>query len=324
MNYILPVQCGAVDMAKEYNFITKTQIENKENKENKKNLQDKNKSNLNSYLAGLFEGDGHIQISRGKKSIRKFVVGITFNIKDLPLCEHLKNLICHGARIRIKQENNACDLLIGNHKNLIRFVELVNGYLRTPKIYKFNQLIDYLNCKYNLHFYKYEIDSSDFASNNWLAGFIDADGGFYVRYSNPMRYLTKDKPKNKFRIACSLTIEQRIIDPASGLSYEDLFIKLSKFFKCKLVISTHNTNKNYFKINAYNQTSLKIILNYFDNFSLYSSKYLDYKDWSEVAKALLDKTAYLPITKLEILSHKNNMNTNRTYFNWYHLKSLIK
>jgi len=54
-------------------------------------------NNLNSYLAGLFEGDGHIIISRGNNQskigitkIRKITIGITFNIKDLPLCEHLK------------------------------------------------------------------------------------------------------------------------------------------------------------------------------------------------------------------------------------------
>src|ERR1700731_651076 len=54
-------------------------------------------SNLNSYLAGIFEGDGHIVISKGNHynnekiaKIRKITIGITFNIKDLPLCEHLK------------------------------------------------------------------------------------------------------------------------------------------------------------------------------------------------------------------------------------------
>lgn len=46
---------------------------------------------INTYLAGLFESLGHIQISKGKASIKSFIVGITFNLKDLPICENLKN-----------------------------------------------------------------------------------------------------------------------------------------------------------------------------------------------------------------------------------------
>ena len=53
-------------------------------------LKNKEINIFNSYLAGLFEGDGYISISRGKKSIRKVTIGITFNIKDLPLCKYLK------------------------------------------------------------------------------------------------------------------------------------------------------------------------------------------------------------------------------------------
>jgi hypothetical protein len=59
--------------------------------------------NFNSYLAGLFEGDGHVTISRGNNQsknkiprIRKVIIGLTFNIKDLPLCEHLKFKLQEG------------------------------------------------------------------------------------------------------------------------------------------------------------------------------------------------------------------------------------
>jgi len=56
-----------------------------------------NKSdNFNSYLAGLFEGDGYITMSKNKDIIKKIVIGITFNIKDLPLCEHLKLILGYG------------------------------------------------------------------------------------------------------------------------------------------------------------------------------------------------------------------------------------
>src|SRR5947207_1611651 len=187
---------GAPDMARKFslyfiNLKTNIFINTKHTLNSNEN---KDSTVLSAYLAGLFEGDGHIQISRGENRIRRIVIGITFNLKDLPLCEHLKLLLKCGW-IRIKYKENACVLLLHTDKNIIKFIKLINGYLRSPKIFKFNQVIHYLNEKYNLNLPQYNIDQSDIASNNWLAGFIDADGGFYIRYSE----------KTKLRIACSLS-----------------------------------------------------------------------------------------------------------------------
>lgn len=273
--------------------------------------------NFNSYLAGLFEGDGHISILRGNNinkkkfsKIRKIVLGITFNIKDLPFCEYIMNKIGYGW-IRIKSKENACVLLIQTDEGLTTFVKIINGYLRSPKIYKFNLLIDYLNSKYFLNIIKNKEDLSNLNSNNWLAGFIDADGGFYIRYTE-----AKD---SKFRIACVLTIEQRIIEPVSNLSYEPLFLEISKYFKVKLEYSKHNKNKSYLMIRMSNSNSLKIVIDYFNKYKLYSSKYLDYLNWAEVARLLLDKKAYKLESRKYIYDLKNKMNNKRTYFNWNHI-----
>jgi len=82
------------------NFINRNLILNSNYYSNKtlnKNDVLKLNDNFNSYLAGLFEGDGHITILRDNNrskskifKIRKIVIGITFHIKDLPLCERLK------------------------------------------------------------------------------------------------------------------------------------------------------------------------------------------------------------------------------------------
>jgi len=270
----------------------------------------KEQSNFNSYLAGLFEGDGHILISRGENGIKKITIGITFNIKDLPLCEQIKNILGIGW-IRIKAKDNACVLNFHTDEGLIKFIALTNGYLRTPKIYKFHIAIQHLNEKYFLNIQKYELDGSYLGNNNWLAGFIDADGGFYIRYTEGL----------KFRIACSLTIEQRIIDPVSGLSYQDILNKISEFLGCKLKISRHNNNKEYFLIRASNRKSLIAIINYFSHFNLYTSKYLDYSNWAETAKLLLNNEAYSLENRKRIYSLKHNMNNKRTIFNWDHLNN---
>jgi len=48
------------------------------------------------YLAGLFEGDGHISISKPDAKVKNLSLSITFNLKDLPLAERLKTVSGHG------------------------------------------------------------------------------------------------------------------------------------------------------------------------------------------------------------------------------------
>lgn len=51
---------------------------------------------LGSYLAGLFEGDGHISISKPGSKVQNLSLSITFHLKELPLAERLKDTIGFG------------------------------------------------------------------------------------------------------------------------------------------------------------------------------------------------------------------------------------
>jgi len=112
-NFFVPLLIGAcpnlnlfssytiINMNK-FNSILK-QRNNINNKLNQKkyvssysNSNKKQSLSLNAYLAGLFEGDGYIVISNKNKINQNVVIGITFNLKDLPLCKHLKNIIGDG------------------------------------------------------------------------------------------------------------------------------------------------------------------------------------------------------------------------------------
>lgn len=129
----------------------------------RKTLSDKA---FGSYLAGLFEGDGHVLIPNpSSKTTGRYTICITFHIKDLPLCEHIKMRINHGW-IRMKIKENACVLAFQTDQGLMYFVRFLNGYLRTPKLYKFNLVIDYLNNKYDLKYIKHKPDHSDIGANN--------------------------------------------------------------------------------------------------------------------------------------------------------------
>jgi hypothetical protein len=61
---------------------------------------------------------------------------------------------------------------------------------------------------------------------------------------------------------------------------------------------------------------------YFNKFPLYSSKYLDYKDWEKVALLILQRHHYFSYNIIKIDAIKNNMNLKRIYFNWDHLVNI--
>jgi group I intron endonuclease len=54
------------------------------------------KHHFGSYLAGLLEGEGHIYINKNGSKVKNYSLSITFNLKDLPLAEYLKDVIGFG------------------------------------------------------------------------------------------------------------------------------------------------------------------------------------------------------------------------------------
>ena len=289
---------------------------------NPKKENPKKEMELGSYLTGLFEGDGHISISKPDAKVKNLSLSITFNLKDLPLAKRLKEVLGHGW-IRIKEKENACVLTFHTIDGLIYIVSLMNSYLRTPKLIKFNELIDILNKKRDLNIKKFPIQTQDLNKDAWLAGFVEADGSFGIVYIDK-EVDESGKTTKKRRVSCRLRIEQRMIDPYTNESYEPILKSIANFLGVNLVIVTRNTGKQYFNVSAKSRKSLNIIKDYFNTYPLFSSKYLDYKDFEEVVNFILQQTHYEDENSTRIKELKNGMNNNRTRFHWDHLGWLGK
>ena len=198
-NFFVPLLIGAVDMAKYWG------INKKYKSTNRRNIYTENTIRFASYLTSLFEGDGHIWIPSDnliKKHNPRF--NITFNLKDLPLAEMLLKEISTRSKIntgfiRKKVENNACVLTISNIDSLKYIVNLMSPYLRTPKINQVNKLIDWINKKQNRNDKYLILCKNSLEADYWLAGFINADGIFHIKY-------TTLYSKLKERIAMSFTL----------------------------------------------------------------------------------------------------------------------
>ena len=54
--------------------------------------------------------------------------------------------------------------------------KVINGKMRTPKVYRLERLIDWLNKNHNAGIKKNPVLRGNMRKDNWLSGFIDADG----------------------------------------------------------------------------------------------------------------------------------------------------
>jgi hypothetical protein len=308
-NYLLPVQIGAPDMANKQEVLEFSAI---------KNISNNNKDNkFKEYLAGLFEGDGHIWIqneNEKKKHNPRFC--ITYSLKNEPLAKKLLELIGSGF-IRYKKQDNACVLTVSPVIGLKKLVHLINGELRTPKIHQLHKLIDWLNKNHNTNLTKLPLKDSSLSEDGWLSGFIDSDGSFSVQHTK----LENNAKKRK--ISCRLRIEQRMLDPITNDNYLKVLTDISNFLNCSLLTRKQkSTGNEYYTLTASSKLSLEIIVNYLDKYPLFSSKYLDYNDWKKIVLLIFENKHYTEegINKTNIV--KNSMNRQRIKYSWYHLNIL--
>jgi len=282
------------------------------NYSNSKNINNYNNDNFSYYLTGLIEGDGSIVVPKIERSPKGKLnypsVQIVFDLRDFPLILVIQQRLGHGS-IHRKKGVNAYVLSINNKEGILLIISLINGYMKTPKIYSLNKLIDWINKKEGLNIEKKRINTEKISSTAWLSGFIDADGHFSVRTSVIGKY-----PK----IECRFELIQRQIDHNKYNNYS--YLKEIADFLETDVKSIRVTKPNpEYRIRTTNLKANHLLINNLNEYPLFSSKYLNYMDWLNILKYFENKEH----TKLEsinnIIKIKAGMNDRRTEFNWDHL-----
>lgn len=267
---------------------------------------------LGHYMAGLIEGDGTIIVPTKDKTPdgknTHSVIRIVFTLPDLPLAQKLKQVLDCGF-IQKPKNGNYYLFEIQNIEGLSKLAKLINGKMRTPKIEALHRLIHWLNKKNNDSIVLLGLDTSNLNSNSWFAGFSDADSYFQVS-------LTQNKDSGKVQNIKSyyrLEIQQNYHGELNG--YKNIMELIAKFLQTKLLSRQRLiNNKEYYSfmvITSSLSTNL-LVDDYFKKFPMFSSKYLDYLEWSKVLHLRLNKKHLINSGALMCLEAKNSMNTNRT------------
>lgn len=270
--------------------------------------------NFSYYLAGLIEGDGTIIVPKTERSLKGKInypsIQISFDLRDLPLALIIQKTLGFGSLSRTKGVN-AYRLTINNYEGLIKLLIILNGKLRTVKINDYNNLVHFQNKRFQpfLKICPLELDNSSLNQNPWLSGFIDADGHFFVHL-------------RKNNVSCGFEIVQAISD-YNNRSKEGLMRELAKFLKRDQKEKSKNycNGKNQFHIKLNSLASNLLLSDYLENWPLFSTKFQNYQDYSKVLKLIKLKEHNTIDNKEFIKNLSENMNNNRTVFNWDHLQN---
>lgn len=275
---------------------------------------DNSNTDFAHYIAGLIEGDGTIHVPKTERSVKGNLnylsIQIVFHLKDLPLALLIQKELEHGSISR-KKGQNAYIYTINNLDGLLLLVSLLNGNMKTNKIYALHKLIDWYNQYKNTYFEKKGLNTDSMISNAWLSGFIEADGHFSLRSTESGKY-----PKIECKFELSET--QKDKNKRDNLFFMEQialsFLSLVKPFR------SDSDNPQY----RVRTTSLKgnlAVVNYLTKYPLFGTKFSDYKDWVKVVelfnKSSLDHKLNMEYVKLI----KYKMNDNRTIFVWDHLQN---
>ncbi len=117
---------------------------------------------------------------------------------------------------------------------------------------------------------------------NWVVGFVDGEGCFYVGINHPKNHL-------------QILPEFRIVQHKNN---EDVLFKLKDFFGCGNVTVNHGDRK---EVRVRGIKNLKIIVDFFSKYPLKTKKQNDFEKFSEIIK-LMSKKKHLSEVGLKKIS----------------------
>jgi hypothetical protein len=266
------------------------------------------------YIAGLIEGDGTIHVPKTERSVKGSLnypsIQIVFHLKDLPLALLIQKELGHGSISR-KKGQNAYIYTVNNLDGLLLLVSLLNGNMKTNKIYALHRLIDWYNQYKSTSFEKKGLNTDSMISNAWLSGFIEADGHFSLRSTESGKYP---------RIECRFELSQRQRDQNKR---DNLFFleEIALSFGSLVKPIRNDSDNPQYRVRTTNLKGNLAVVNYLTKYPLFGTKFSDYIDWVKVVE-LFNQGSFDHKLNMDYVKHiKTEMNDNRTILVWDHLQN---
>lgn len=274
---------------------------------------------LGPYLAGLIEGDGSIYVPIKPRSPSGALnVGgfeICFDLRDYPLADYIRSII--GGYIQLRGQ--ACILHIRRVKSVLEVITLINGHMRTPKIEALHRLIIWYNNRHGTQIPLFGLDETPLQLNNWLAGILDCDAGFYFNWS----INNKGIPTT---LQYYLRLSQRRVyhrDSFVGKSYAFIMSKIANFFSAPLSLIDRKRTTGYrelaFGVRTGSYLANYLVLSYLSQYPLLSYKYSKVPVQLELLRLSKSKLHKSEEGLLYITNLKEIMNYYSASSHWEHI-----
>lgn len=216
------------------------------------------------------DGDGSIQVNHWrKKSLQyRLIIKLKYCDENISMLKLISQKI--GGRVKIVKNNTNVIWVVDSKKSIEKIIQIFNYYppltsrLRAQlkfmcECFKHNNVETYLK----LREYKYIsrdtfVDVNQSYFNEWLSGFIEAEGCFPIRKNN----------NHSFSIGQNN--DKYIIDA----------IKI--YFKIESSVRNTHKIKEFWIIETYRVSTLNNIITHFNNYPLIGQKLISYNKFKNI------------------------------------------
>jgi hypothetical protein len=245
-----------------------------------KNLND----NFLSWLIGFIEGDGSFGSNSSEIGTNMDVTHsgrgyIEIVQDDARLLHKIRSTLGFGTVTQFtKNDRVYWRYYTSKREHVLKFVALLNGNLILEKRRtQFTQWVTRLNLHWNM---KNEIKCCNLTpslENAWLAGFIEADGGFYTNAGNEFRRGKLPSGQQRYGFFLKMYITQKG-EKATLLAIRDLFGATNKLSQ----VTNSHTAEKYNRIEIAKATCRDAIIDYFKRYPLLGKKNINLQRWVRV------------------------------------------
>ena len=273
-------------------------------KSSKKEIKDK--TVFFEWFIGFIEGDGSFAIKKfptdkNSENTRPYFI---INQKDPKVLYKIKKKVGFGKVTFIPEteKNNAYHrYTVAKLEHIEWLIRFFNGNLLLTKVQ--NRFLEWVKCFNNLQalsnrpllkFTPFLKEAEDRVSlkSGWLAGFIDAEGGFYGALSKNKRFKTGYRERWKFYITQKY---ERWLLFRIGELVEETAWKVLGFpsrppsWKSSKHVMDLKKQANIYRLEIHRAESLKVLIDYLDSYRLLSKQDLVFTRWK---RSILGKDGY--------------------------------
>lgn len=245
-----------------------------------------NNEEFGYYLAGLLEGDGHISLpSIGQGKLNRVLnprIVFTSHINNIGMYTYIQKELGNIGILQ-KSGDNVLRYKIGDIEGIKKLIFLIHGKLYTPKNIRLNQLIDFMNLKYNLTIKESKLESSPILNNSWFAGFVDSDGHFGVKYKTAASKSETRKRSRSESVNLLFRLDQRAKDIPTNTCMLEVMELIASYLDSRVLTYKYKTmdpniSSSVLSISISSPAKLKPLIDYFNKYSLLGVKQKDFKD----------------------------------------------